>query len=94
MKTEALNKKIYLITRAHHMCGARESLKMPIAIALLAIALLGTASAVDTTPPNITITSPINGTIYKTSSVPLNYSVNETTAWEGYSLDGAHYVTG
>ncbi|MCK4734809.1 MAG: fibronectin type III domain-containing protein, partial [Methanophagales archaeon] len=46
----------------------------------------------DTTPPTITITSPIDGTTYTTNSVSLNYSVSEPTAWEGYSLDGAENV--
>jgi len=43
--------------------------------------------------PFITIHSPINNTIYSTSSINLNYSINETTVWEGYSLDGAPNVT-
>ncbi len=45
------------------------------------------------TPPTITIFSPINGTTYNTSSVNLNYTVNEATVWRGYSLDGAENVT-
>ena len=44
-------------------------------------------------PPTITITSPINNTIYNNSSINLNYSVNEETTWEGYSLDRAANVT-
>lgn len=48
----------------------------------------------DTTPPTITITSPVNGTTYTTTnSINLNYSVNEPTAWEGHSLDDAENVS-
>ncbi|MFH1774970.1 MAG: cell wall-binding repeat-containing protein [Methanobacteriota archaeon] len=46
----------------------------------------------DITPPGINITSPRNETYY-VNSVDLNYSVNETTSWEGYSLDGRANVT-
>jgi len=42
---------------------------------------------IDNTPPVIAIVSPA-GTTYNTSSVDLNYSVNEPTSWEAYSLDG------
>jgi len=41
---------------------------------------------VDTTPPNIVILSPENKT-YTTSSVPLNFTLEEATSWIGYSLD-------
>jgi len=43
--------------------------------------------------PIITITSPINDTLYTTDSVDLNYTINEPTEWEGYSLDGADNIT-
>jgi hypothetical protein len=46
----------------------------------------------DATPSIVTIISPLN-TMYTASSVPLEYSVNEPTAWVGYSLDGAANVT-
>jgi len=42
----------------------------------------------DTIPPVITILSPENVT-YSTSSVDLNFTVNEETSWIVYSLDGA-----
>jgi len=45
----------------------------------------------DNIPPIITITSPINDTLYTTGSVDLNYTVNEPTYWEGYSLGGIDY---
>lgn len=48
---------------------------------------------VDAHAPTITIISPINDTTYNNSSINLNYSVNEETMWEGYSLDGAANVT-
>ena len=47
----------------------------------------------DTLPPVITITSPVNDTTYNTDSVDLNYSVNEPTAWQGYSLDSTANIT-
>ena len=52
-----------------------------------------TLPASDTNPPIITITSPVSGTTYSTDSVNLNYSVNEPTTWQGYSLDGAANIT-
>jgi hypothetical protein len=51
-----------------------------------------TTVILDMTTPIITISSPINST-YATSSVNLNYTVNEQTVWEGYSLDGAANIT-
>jgi hypothetical protein len=47
---------------------------------------------VDTTPPSISVLSPINAT-YTTSDVPLIFTVNETASWMGYSLDGQSNVT-
>ena len=47
---------------------------------------------VDKTPPVVDIISP-KSTTYTTTSVPLNYSVNEPTSWVGYSLDDATNVT-
>jgi PKD repeat protein len=52
-----------------------------------------TLPASDTNPPIITITSPVSGTTYRTDPVNLNYSVNEPTAWQGYSLDGTANIT-
>jgi hypothetical protein len=46
----------------------------------------------DTTPPSINILSPQN-TTYTTSSIPLNFTVNESTSWMGYSLDYQANVT-
>jgi len=43
--------------------------------------------AQDTTPPIITILSPVNKT-YCTTLVPITFTVNEPTSWIGYSLDG------
>jgi subtilisin family serine protease len=48
---------------------------------------------IDTIPPVITITSPVNGNTYYTTSVPLTFTVNEQTSWCGYSLDGKSNVT-
>ena len=50
-------------------------------------------AAVDCVAPSITITSPINNTTYNTTSVALNYTVNEKTDWISYSLDGQPNVT-
>jgi titin len=44
-------------------------------------------------PPVITIISPEMEKTYYTSDVPLTYSVDVPTDWEGYSLDGAENVT-
>jgi hypothetical protein len=46
----------------------------------------------DLSPPLIHILSPEN-TTYRTESVPLTFTVNETTAWMGYSLNGMKNVT-
>ena len=47
---------------------------------------------VDLSPPNIVVLSPENKT-YSVDSVPLNFTVDETTSWMGYSLDGQANVT-
>jgi len=51
-----------------------------------------TVTVVDTAPPIILILSPQN-TTYPTSDVLLNFTVNETTDWMGYCLDGQANVT-
>jgi len=47
---------------------------------------------IDTTLPSISILSPENKT-YDTTKIPLNFTVNETVSWMGYSLDGQANVT-
>lgn len=47
---------------------------------------------IDTTPPVISILYPQN-TTYHTNLVSLNFTVNETTDWMGYSLDRQGNVT-
>jgi len=47
---------------------------------------------VDTVSPNIEILSPEN-TTYAADSIPLTFTVDETTSWAGYSLDGQINVT-
>ncbi|OLS23924.1 MAG: Gellan lyase precursor [Candidatus Heimdallarchaeota archaeon LC_3] len=42
--------------------------------------------------PSITLSCPLN-TTYTSSDVPLNFNVNTTYSWAGYSLDGASNVT-
>jgi hypothetical protein len=49
-------------------------------------------TTLDTTPPIITVTSPVN-TTYNSTEIPLNFTVNEQTSWIGYSLDGNENVT-
>ena len=49
-------------------------------------------AAVDCLVPVITVAAPQNNTTYSSNSVDLNYSVNERTQWEGYSLDGQPIV--
>jgi len=41
----------------------------------------------DTTPPEITILSPINGSYYISDSVLLNISTDEDLNWSGYKID-------
>lgn len=48
--------------------------------------------SVDTTPPLVTVLSPENRT-YATRDVVLMFTVNESTSWSGYSLDGWANVT-
>jgi len=47
---------------------------------------------IDTTAPTIFIISPQNST-YSASSVPLDFTVNRTIDWMGYSLDNQENVT-
>ncbi len=47
----------------------------------------------DTTPPEVTIISPVDRVTYETTSVDLIYTVNEPTKWVGYSLDGSGNIT-
>jgi parallel beta-helix repeat protein len=56
-----------------------------------------TFGALQTTPPRISLASPLNQTHYD-SDVPLNFSVNvlspiKSVNWTGYSLDGQQNVT-
>jgi parallel beta-helix repeat protein len=46
----------------------------------------------DTEPPTVGILSPQN-TTYTTTSIPLTFTVNESTYWIGYSLDNQANVT-
>ncbi len=43
-------------------------------------------------PPNIKVLSPENRT-YATDSIPLIFTLNEPTSWNGYSLDGHANIT-
>jgi parallel beta-helix repeat protein len=45
-----------------------------------------------TTPPKISVLSPLNQT-YNETSVPLVFTVDKTVNWTGYSLDGEPNVT-
>ncbi|MCW4048083.1 MAG: right-handed parallel beta-helix repeat-containing protein [Candidatus Bathyarchaeota archaeon] len=56
-----------------------------------------TFEALQTTPPKVSLESPLNQTYYD-SSVPLNFSVKvlspvKDVGWTGYSLDGQRNVT-
>jgi parallel beta-helix repeat protein len=56
-----------------------------------------TFGALQTTPPRVSLVSPLNQT-YDDSDVPLNFSVNvlspiKSVNWTGYSLDGQQNVT-
>jgi len=46
----------------------------------------------DLTPPEVKITSPLNKT-YTIATIWLNFTVNETASWIGYSLDDQANVT-
>ena len=48
--------------------------------------------SVDTTPPLVTVLSPENRT-YSTRDVVLAFTVNESTSWTGYNVDGWANVT-
>ena len=48
--------------------------------------------ALETTPPKISLLSPLNQ-IYNESSVSLVFSVDKVVNWTGYSLDGSQNVT-
>jgi len=50
------------------------------------------AYQLDFSPPEITIISPENKT-YRAETVPLTFTVNESTSWMGYSLDGQENET-
>lgn len=45
------------------------------------------STAGDTTPPVLTVRSPINGTYYTSSSVLLNVTSDESLSWAGYSIN-------
>jgi len=47
---------------------------------------------VDTTSPTVSVLSPENKT-YAATDVPLTFTVDESTSWMGYSLDGQANVT-
>ena len=47
---------------------------------------------INTDPPIMTLTSPTNIT-YANSDILLNFTVNESTSWIGYSLDGNTNIT-
>jgi hypothetical protein len=47
---------------------------------------------VDLTPPQIFITSPLNKS-YSEQRIRLNFTVDESTSWIGYSLDGNDNIT-
>ena len=48
--------------------------------------------SIDTTPPSITILSPLNQT-YQTDSIALTFTLDESASWIGYSLDGQANIT-
>jgi hypothetical protein len=48
--------------------------------------------SVDTIPPEIAVLSPLNQT-YQTGSVELSFTVDKSTSWIGYSLNGQANVT-
>ena len=53
---------------------------------------LTTTTPLDTTPPTISVLSPENKT-YPENDVPLIFTVNESTSWMGYTLNGQENVS-
>ena len=49
--------------------------------------------SIDTTLPDISISNPINNTVYNYQNLWLNFTIDENTSWIGYSLNGASNVT-
>jgi hypothetical protein len=47
---------------------------------------------IDTSPPSISNLSSMNKT-YNSNIIPLNFNVNKTTSWLGYSLDNQNNIT-
>jgi hypothetical protein len=47
----------------------------------------------DTTPPTITILSPVNNKIYTPDNIPLTFYISNSTVWIGYCIDGGLNVT-
>ena len=47
---------------------------------------------VDTIPPVVSIKSPVNQ-VYETGTINLEYTVDETAVWCGYSLNNGDYIT-
>jgi hypothetical protein len=50
------------------------------------------AYVLETTPPKVSLLSPLNQT-YNETSIQLNYTVDKAVSWVGYSLDGKDNVT-
>jgi len=67
-------------------------LLLAVLISLLVVLITTVSVVADTTAPAIAIISPQN-TTYKTSSVPLVFTVNEPTCWMGYSLNSQANIT-
>jgi hypothetical protein len=63
-----------------------------VSYALSISAWVRVVSAIDTTPPIITLTSPKN-TVYYSLLITVTVSINEPTSWIGYSLDSQANVT-
>lgn len=75
-------------------------MKTKISFIVVPILLMATYMAVTSVPVNawysslkIEILSPENNMIYATNSIPLTFTINKTTSWIGYSLDGQTNVT-
>lgn len=47
---------------------------------------------IETTPPKISVLSPVNQ-VYNESSVPLVFTIDKTVTWKAYSLDGKQNIT-
>lgn len=70
----------------------KKKIIIPILLFLIMIGCVFFYVFVDWSPPTIKITSP-KAQIYSIKTIDLTYTVNKSTFWSGYSLDGQANIT-